>query len=223
MERIELITAEVCPYAQRTHMTLLEKGLAFERREVDLKNKPDWFEEVSPYSKVPVVRIGDRVVWESVIINEFIEESFPEPAMMPRDPWQRAQARIWIDFCNTRFASDAYDLVFAQDKAEQDRLRARVEDNLRRMEFEGMARLSSEGPFWLGDTISLVDVTFYPFFERFPAVAYHRGARIPDECLRTLRWLEVMRERASVQATAHEPAYYIESYAKWANPAAAGA
>lgn len=218
METIELITAEVCPYAQRTHMALLEKGLDFERREVDLKNKPAWFEEVSPYSKVPVVRIGDKVVWESAIINEFIDERFPATPMMPEDPYMRAQARIWIDFCNSRFAWGCYDLVFAQDKAEQDRLRARLEDDLRRMEFEGMARLSSEGPFWLGTSISLVDIAFYPFFERFPAVTHHRGAHIPDECLRLIRWLEVMRERDSVKATAHEPAYFIESYAKWANP-----
>jgi len=219
MEKIELITAEVCPYAQRTHMTLIEKGLPFERREVDLKNKPAWFEEVSPYSKVPVVKVGERVVWESAIINEFLDEAFPEKPMMPADPFLRAQARIWIDFANSRFSADSYDLVFAQDAAEQERLRKKVGDNLRRMEFEGMARLSADGPFWLGTEISLVDMAFYPFFERFPAVTYHRGVTIPDECLRIVRWLEVMRRRESVTATAHEPAYYIESYAKWANPA----
>ena len=218
MDRIELITAEVCPYAQRTHMALIEKGLDFERREVDLKNKPAWFEEVSPYSKVPVVKIGEKVVWESAIINEFIDESFPDRPMMPGDPYMRAQARIWIDFCNSRFAWACYDLVFAQDKDEQDRLRTKLEDDLRRMEFDGMAKLSPEGPFWLGSEISLVDLTYYPFFERFPAVSHHRGAHIPDECLRIVRWLEVMRERASVKATAHEAAYFIESYAKWANP-----
>lgn len=70
--KLELITAEACPLAQRSHMTLLEKGLEFERIEVDLKNKPSWFEEASPYSKVPVLRYGDAKIYESTIINEYL-------------------------------------------------------------------------------------------------------------------------------------------------------
>ena len=142
MTTIELITAEVCPFAQRTHMTLLEKGLAFERREVDLSNKPDWFEEVSPYSKVPVVKIGDQVVWESSVINEFIDEQFPEKPMMPSDPFLRAQARIWIDYCNSRWVDDFYDLLSEREPGKQAVLRDKVIADMRTMEFDGMAKLS---------------------------------------------------------------------------------
>ena len=219
MAKIELITSEVCPYAQRTHMTLIEKGLEFERREVDLANKPDWFLKVSPYGKVPVVKIGERVVWESAIINEFVEESFPDPALLPRDPYLRAQARIWIDFCNTRWVEHSYDLLFAKDKTKQDELRGKVVEDLRFMEFEGMRRLSAEGPFWLGSGISLVDLTYYPFFERFGALAHYRQVAIPDDCLRTIRWLDLMRRRESAKATAHDESYYIDRYAKYAEAA----
>lgn len=218
MDRIELITAEVCPYAQRTHMALIEKGLDFERREVDLADKPEWFVKVSPYSKVPVVKIGDKVVWESAIINEFIDESFPDKPMMPADPFRRAQARIWIDFCNTRWVEHSYDLLYAREKAEQDALREKVVADLRWMEFEGMARLS-DGPFWMGSEITLVDLTFYPFFERFGALSYYRGVQIPDDCLRIIRWLEIMRVRKSVLETMHDDAYYIARYAKYAQAA----
>ena len=72
MAKLELITAEVCPFAQRSHMALLEKGLEFERIEVDPKNKPSWFEEVSPYSKVPVLRHEDAKIYKSTIINEYL-------------------------------------------------------------------------------------------------------------------------------------------------------
>ena len=218
MDKIELITAEVCPYAQRTHMALIEKGLAFERREVDLANKPDWFQKVSPYSKVPVVKIGEKVVWESSIINEFIDESFPDRPMMPKDPYLRAQARIWIDFCNTRWVEHTYDLLFAKDKARQDELRDQVIADLKRIEYDGMAKLS-DGPFWLGSEISLVDLTYYPFFERFGALAHYRGVQIPDECLRIIRWQEIMRERESAKQTMHDDAYYIARYAKYADAA----
>jgi len=218
MATIGLITAAVCPYAQRTHMTLIEKGLEFERREVDLANKPAWFEEVSPYSKVPVVKIGDRVVWESAIINEFVDEMFPQTPLMPTDPFRRAQARIWIDWCNTRFVEDNYALLSAQAADQQDRLREKVISNLRYLENEGMATLS-DGPFWLGAEISLVDLTYYPFFERMIALKHYRGVAIPDDCARIRAWLARMAERESTKATMNDEAYYIERYARYANAA----
>ena len=83
MSDVEIFSAEVCPYAQRTRMVLVEKGVDFTLREVDLANKPDWFLEVSPYSKVPVIRHQGRVVYESANINEYLDEVYPEPPMMP--------------------------------------------------------------------------------------------------------------------------------------------
>ena len=83
MSDVEIFSAEVCPYAQRTRMVLVEKGVDFTLREVDLVNKPDWFLEVLPYSKVPVIRHQGRVVYESAIINEYLDEVYPEPPMMP--------------------------------------------------------------------------------------------------------------------------------------------
>jgi glutathione S-transferase len=78
-----------------------------------------------------------------------------------------------------------------------------------------MAKLS-DGPFWLGSEISLVDLTYYPFFERFGALAYYRDVAIPDDCLRIIRWLEIMRARRSARETMHDEAYYIDRYAKYA-------
>ena len=219
MPTIELITAEVCPYAQRTHMTLIEKGLDFERREVDLSNKPDWFNEVSPYSKVPVVKIGDHVVYESAIINEFVDEMYPQPALMPSDPFRKALARIWIDFCNTVWVENSYDLLYAKEPAKQAEMREKISNDLRKIEFDGMRALS-DGPYWLGDSISLVDLTYYPFFERFNAIAKLRNAPIPEDCTRIRAWYELMRARPSAEATAHDDAYYMNRFAKWVGEAA---
>ena len=98
----------MCPYAQRTRLLLLEKGVDFELIEIDLANKPDWFEDVSPYSKVPVVVDGDTRVYESSIINEYLDEAYPEPALMPSDPGRRALARIWIDYANVKYTPSIY-------------------------------------------------------------------------------------------------------------------
>ncbi|NBD32481.1 MAG: glutathione S-transferase family protein, partial [Cyanobacteria bacterium] len=99
---LELYSASVCPFAHRTRLTLMEKGLDFQLIEIDLNKKPDWFSEVSPYGKVPVIKHQENRIWESAIINEYLEEAFPKPALFPDSPGERALARIWIDFANTK-------------------------------------------------------------------------------------------------------------------------
>ena len=210
MTAIELITSHVCPFAQRTHMALIEKGLDFTVREVDLSAKPAWFEEISPTSKVPVVKIADETVWESAIANEYLEEKFPDVPLLPADPWMRAQARIWIDYCNTRWIEDFYALLGEKDAERQRDLGDRVRGDLHHME-EGMAALSS-GPFWLGSSVSLVDLAFWPFFERLALLSHYRHVTIPDECQRLRGWCDEMAARPSVRQTRHDASWYIERY-----------
>ena len=211
MTAIELITSHVCPFAQRTHMVLIEKGLDFTVREVDLANKPAWFEEISPTSKVPVVKIAGEIVWESAIANEFIEEKFPEVPLLPDDPWLRAQARIWIDYCNTRWIDDFYTLLGAKEAERRTELSERVRQDLRDMETRGMEALSS-GPFWLGSSVSLVDLAFWPFFERLPLLSHYREVTIPEDCRRLLRWCDEMAARPSAHQTMHEASWHVERY-----------
>ena len=220
MADIEFITAEVCPFAQRTHLTLMEKGLDYDHAEVDLKNKPAWFEAVSPYSKVPVLKHDGAVVYESAIINEYIAERFPEPALMPSDPAARAMARVWIDYCNTRFIGAFYGVLSAKGAEAQGQAAAKLTDMMIYMEDSGLGPLSSD-PYWLGADVSLVDLAYWPFFERLPAVTHYRGVAIPDQCKRLSAWHEAMESRDSVRRTRHDAAYYIKSYARYDAPAAA--
>ena len=217
MSEIEFITAEVCPYAQRTHLALREKGLAYKHTEVDLSNKPAWFEKVSPYSKVPVLKVGDEVIYESAIINEYIEEAYPEPALMPSDPVRRAQARAWIDFCNTRLVGAFYAVLSAKDAAQRTEAGDKLTGHFCRME-DGMTRLGAD-PYWLGDAVSLVDIAYYPHFERLGALTHYRGIGVPDDCPRLAAWQAAMRERPSVKATEHGLDYYISSYKRYADAA----
>jgi len=94
MSGIELYSAEVCPFAQRSRMVLLEKRLDFTIAEIDLANKPDWFAQVLPYGKAPVLVHGDARIYESAIINEYLVAPFPEPALLPVAPALRAAARL---------------------------------------------------------------------------------------------------------------------------------
>ena len=73
MGTVEIFSAEVCPYAHRTRLVLMQKGVDFSLTEIDLSNKPEWFTEVSPYGKVPSIRHDGRIIYESSIINEYLD------------------------------------------------------------------------------------------------------------------------------------------------------
>ena len=103
MESIKIYSSARCPYAQRTRMLMIEKEIPFELTEVDLRNKPDWFLAVSPYGKVPVIVDDGQTIYESAIINEYLDEKYISIPMMPEEPVERAKARIWMDYCTNKY------------------------------------------------------------------------------------------------------------------------
>ena len=221
MSQLKLIQSEVCPYAQRTHMCLLEKGLDFEVIEVDLKNKPDWFEKISPYSKVPVLQNGDALVYESAVINEYVDEVFPEPPLMPESAESRAHARIWIDFDNVKFVSDFYKVLLEQDLDKRQEIADALVNHMVFFENRGLGE-NWKGPYWFGDRISLVDLTLYPHFERIGVLETYRGIAIPDSCPKLTDWLQAVKERQSAKVTSHTDEYHIDAYSHYADGTASG-
>src|SRR6202142_1075029 len=94
---LKLISHKLCPYVQRAVIALTEKGVAFERIDIDLADKPDWFLAISPLGKTPVLRGGDAAIFESAVILEYLEETEPNQ-LHPADPLRRAEHRGWIEF-----------------------------------------------------------------------------------------------------------------------------
>lgn len=219
---VELYSASVCPFAHRTRLTLLEKGIDFTLIEVDLKQKPDWFYEVSPYGKVPVIKHQGYRIWESAIINEYIEEAFPEPALFPHSPGEKALARIWIDFANTKLVPVFYKMLLEQDLQKQEKWKQKFMEHLQFMEAAGMRKLSEQGNYWLGNQLSLADLTFYPWFERFCILQHYRGVSLPDDCSFLQQWWEGMSQRESVQSIQNPSEFYIAQYEKYANNTVSG-
>lgn len=215
MAEIEIISSSSCPFAQRTRMALMEKSIDFELTEIDLDAKPDWFLEISPYGKVPVIRHDDTVVYESAVINEYLEEVFPDHPLLPTDPAQRATARIWIDFANVRFTPHVYKLMLAQDTEGQEFQKRKLSEALHAMEFEGLRALS-DGPYWLGAEMTLVDLTFLPHLQRFVALKHYRDFDIPEDHTRLHAWRALMETRASVQEMRWPDETYIKNWAKYA-------
>ena len=211
MATIELYSFAACPYAQRAHITLLEKQLDFAIIEIDLFNRPAWFSTISPYGKVPVLRHAGVTVHESSIINQYLDEAFPQPALMPGSPALRAQARIWMDYCETRFLPAVHKLMSEVDDAGKRAINnEKLSEILRHIEHEGL-RKSGAGPWFFGPQFSLADIQFAPFLERFDMYVRLAGAAVPADCTRLHDWLAALQKRPSVHATAHDTNYHIEA------------
>jgi len=219
--RFEIVSSSSCPFAQRTRMAFLEKEIAVSLTEISLDAKPDWFLAVSPYSKVPLLRDGDAVIFESAVIGEYLEEVCPEPPLMPDDPLKRAKMRIWVDFANVRFIPHVYKLMMAQDDEAQAHQTGLLDVAFGRME----AHLAGDdsGRFWIGDRLSFADLAFYPHLERFCAVEHYRGVAIPDTCPRLKDWLAMMSQRPSARAVARTPEMLIRNWGKYARGGGDGA
>jgi glutathione S-transferase len=218
---VEIISSATCPFAQRTRMALIEKGIDFDLTAIDLNDKPDWFLKISPYGKVPVLRHNDAVIFESAVINEYLEEVFPARPLMPSDPVRRAQARIWIDFANVRFTPHVYKLMLAQDAEAQAAQAERLTNAMLMMEHAGLGKLG-DGSYWMGDEISLVDLTFLPHMQRVGVLTHYSDFQIPDECILLKGWMQLMGQRASVTAGSAALDVLIENWRKYAENTSTG-
>ena len=100
MPNLTLISHNLCPYVQRTRIVPDEKSIPHVRRYIDLADKPDWFREISPLGKVPLLQIAGAVIFESAVIFEYLDEVTPG-SLHPDDPLQKAHHRAWIEFAST--------------------------------------------------------------------------------------------------------------------------
>jgi pyrimidodiazepine synthase len=94
---LALYDADRCPYCARVRIALAEKGLEYETVVVDLDDRPAWIYEKNPLGKVPVLEEDAFVLPESVVINEYLEERYPEPRLWPADPAERAAGRLLVE------------------------------------------------------------------------------------------------------------------------------
>ncbi|HJL79575.1 MAG: glutathione S-transferase family protein [Gammaproteobacteria bacterium] len=212
METIKIYSSARCPYAQRTRMLMIEKELSFELIEVDLRNKPDWFLSISPYGKVPVVVDDGETIYESAIINEYLDEKYEDIPLMPKEPFERAEARIWMDYCTNKYLVLSRKLLTDNGNDElQSQNKEKLKQAMIYMEKECFEKNES-GAFWLGENISLVDLHYAPFFERFSAFKELFGVEWPEECLKIKGWWKEMQERDSYKMTVLPTDQHIDLY-----------
>jgi glutathione S-transferase len=203
MSRLTLISHHLCPYVQRAAIALLEKGVPFERINIDLADKPDWFLKISPLGKVPLLRIHEddgreEVLFESSVICEYLEETQAGAALHPTDALPRARHRGWMEF-GSSVLSDLWGYETAQDAAQ---LEAKHKALVAK--FATIEGALSDGPYFAGANFSLVDAVFGPIFRYFDLFDTLGDSPIFDGLERVKRWRKALSERASVRASVGE-------------------
>ena len=191
IDEIVLVSYELCPYVQRVAISLDEKDVPYSRRYIDLQRKPDWFMEISPLGKVPLLKFGDDVIFESTAILEFLEET-QHGELHPADPVLRAQHRGWI-----AYASAVLDGIAGMYAAPVEPVFAQKIELLR-VKFQRLDSVLADGPWFAGETFSLVDTAFAPVFRYFDVFDNIEDFGVLDGLGKIGTWRESLARRPSV-------------------------
>lgn len=162
--QFELVSFALCPYVQRSVITMKWKKADFKVTYIDLQNPPEWFDQISPLGQVPVLKVNEKeIIFESAVINEFFDELVP-PQLHPKNLVQKAKERSWIEY-GSSLLGDQYLLMKETNSNKLNKLTMEF--------FEGLARLEpvlGEGPYFRGQDFSLVDAAYAPLFMRLELI-----------------------------------------------------
>lgn len=189
----ELISFNVCPFVQRSVITLLQKKVDFKLTYIELNDPPLWFSEISPLAKVPVLKVADTVLFESAVINEYLDEVHL-PTMHPSDPVKRAQNRAWVEF-GSDMIMNHYNMMTSSEVESFTRYR-----NLLATQFLQLENILTKNTrYFNGADLSLVDTAYAPLFMRiellnkyYPLPLYKSGSRVSQ-------WSRALAELDSVK------------------------
>ena len=159
-----LYSGTTCPFSQRCRFVLHEKGMDFEIKDIDLFNRPDDISVMNPYSQVPILVERDLILYESNIINEYIDERFPHPQLMPGDPVDRARVRLFLLNFEKELFVHVNTLEARATKGNEkalEKARAHIRDRLTQL-----APVFLKNKYMLGESFSMLDVAIAPLLWR---------------------------------------------------------
>ena len=187
------------------------KDVEFEVTFINLREKPDWFLEISPHGKVPVLKVDDEVLFESNAIAEFLDETVP-PRLHPEDPVERARNRAWTDFVPT-FAGALNGIYYTKTRDEMEAGLARAPKSVGRLE-GALGGKRQEGPYFNGPTLSLVDAAYAPFLQRFLIADRVLNTGLLDNFPLVKAWADTLLS-SEIITGAVAPEFLKEFYDNW--------
>lgn len=194
MKHFELISHPLCPYVQRSVIVLTEKSIEFSRTDIDLGNKPDWFKQLSPLGRVPLLQIDDQqTLFESAVICEYLDEVTPG-SLHPVDVLEKARHRSWVEF-GSELLSNIARLYNAKDNPALTQNLKAIQEKLSLLE-----SVLNEGPFFAGQQFHLIDAVYGPIFRYFDVFKQTADlVVIKNNMPNVKRWSLKLSERSSVQ------------------------
>lgn len=193
--KLTLVSHKLCPYVQRAAIVLAEKGVEFERVDIELADKPDWFLRISPLGKTPVLLVQGQPIFESAVICEYLDETVA-PRLHPQEAFDRARHRGWMEFGSSVLNAIGA-LYNAKDEAS---LAAQVADV--RGRFEQIEQELAAGPYFAGERFTLVDAVFGPVFRYFEVIEQAHEFGFFERTPRVRAWRVALHERPSVRSAA---------------------
>ncbi len=194
---LELVSFKLCPYVQRAVIALKEKQVPYDITYIDLMDPPDWFREISPLGKVPLLKVGDEVLFESAVISEYIDET-SAGSLHPEDALQRAKHRGWIEFASSCLET-LYTLNTTDDEAAFEEAVQTMADRLTKVE-----AILGSGPFFGGTAFSLVDAAFAPLLMRLDLLQQLAGVEVMAQLPKISAWRDQLLQRESIQQSVVE-------------------
>ncbi len=196
--KLTLVSHHLCPFVQRAAIALLERDVPFERRNIDLGNKPDWFLKLSPLGKVPLLLVDDEtVLFESSTIAEYIND-LTGGSLLASDALTKSRQRAWIEFASATIGNIGK-LYSARDIDAFDSARAALSDKWQTLEDS-----LDDGPYFGGENFSLVDAAFAPVFRYFDVIEMLSDIDFFVDVPKVRTWRNVLASRPSVQQAVSE-------------------
>lgn len=190
--KLELVSFNLCPYVQRSVITLNIKKAPYKITYIELDQPPKWFEKISPLGKVPLLKVGGKtVLFESAVINEYVDETVGKP-LHPKDPLRKAYERAWIEY-GSELLGQNYMMTMETDEAKLKELMKEFFTDLGRLE----KQVSTKGPYFRGKDFSLVDSSFAPLFMRLS---------LSERLMKDPAWKKMPRVRKWAQKLVDHPA-----------------
>ena len=180
-----LYSGTTCPFSQRCRFVLFEKGMDFEIRDVDLYNKPEDISIMNPYGQVPILVERDLILYESNILNEYIDERFPHPQLMPADPVMRARARLFL----FNFERELFVHVQQLERRDHTKDSSKLMERARQQIRDRLTQLTPifmKNKFMLGEEFSMLDVAIAPLLWRLD----HYAIEMPKTAAPLMKYAE---------------------------------
>ncbi|XP_078595903.1 glutathione S-transferase omega-1-like isoform X2 [Branchiostoma floridae x Branchiostoma japonicum] len=187
-----------CPYAQRTRLFLATKGIEYETIYVNLKEKPEWFLEKAPLGKVPVLKKDGKIVYESLVCNEYLDGIYPDKCVTPSDPLEKARESMVLALWDAKVIGPYYKLFLMPKEEERPALAKQFIDGMQFIEN------ALTQPFFSGNKAGALDYNLWPWFERLCMLKPIGVELSVDNFPKLTAWMERMLEHLKSRlATSH--------------------